>query len=150
VRDYLRSVGLDVLDVVNFRSMFDAHGPAEGSLEAPLTALAELREHGLVRHIGLSNVTMKQVEEAKRIGPVACVQNMCKLAHRNDDAMIDVLSPKAFLMCRCSRWAVSCRCGRVPCPRSPGGWQVGAAGGDRLAVAAFAEHPADSGETSAA
>ena len=89
VHDNLRNLQLDVLDVVNFRSMLDVHGPAEGSLEAPLTALAELRERGLVKHIGLSNVTMQQVEEAKRIVPVACVQNMYNLAHRNDDALID-------------------------------------------------------------
>ncbi len=92
VHDNLRHLGLDVLEVVNLRSMFDIHGPAEGSLEAPLTALAELREQGLIRHIGLSNVTMRQVEEARRIVPVACVQNMYNLVHRNDDAMIDALA----------------------------------------------------------
>jgi aryl-alcohol dehydrogenase-like predicted oxidoreductase len=92
VHDNLRNLGREVLDVVNFRSMLDVHGPAEGSLEAPLTALAELRERGLVRHIGLSNVTMRQVEEAKRILPVACVQNMYNLVHRQDDAMIDALA----------------------------------------------------------
>jgi pyridoxine 4-dehydrogenase len=92
VHDNLRNLQLDVLEVVNFRSMLDVHGPAEGSLEAPLTALAELRERGLVKHIGLSNVTMKQVEEAKRIVPVACVQNMYNLAHRSDDGLIDVLA----------------------------------------------------------
>jgi aryl-alcohol dehydrogenase-like predicted oxidoreductase len=92
VHDNLRNLGREVLDVVNFRSMLDVHGPAEGSLEAPLTALAELRERGLVRHIGLSNVTMRQLEEAKRILPVACVQNMYNLVHRQDDAMIDALA----------------------------------------------------------
>jgi aryl-alcohol dehydrogenase-like predicted oxidoreductase len=96
VHDNLRNLGLDVLDVVNFRSMLDVHGPAEGSLEAPLTALAELRERGLIRHIGLSNVTMKQVEEAQRIGPVACVQNMYNLVHRSDDAMIDALAAQGI------------------------------------------------------
>jgi pyridoxine 4-dehydrogenase len=92
VHDNLRNLQLDVLEVVNFRSMLDVHGPAEGSLEAPLTALAELRERGLVKHVGLSNVTMRQVEEAKRIVPVACVQNMYNLAHRGDDALIDRLA----------------------------------------------------------
>jgi pyridoxine 4-dehydrogenase len=91
VHDNLRNLGLDALDVVNLRAMFDVHGPAEGSLEEQLTVLADLRERGLVRHVGLSNVTMKQVEEAKRIVPVACVQNMYNLAHRNDDALIDAL-----------------------------------------------------------
>jgi aryl-alcohol dehydrogenase-like predicted oxidoreductase len=96
VHDNLRNLGLDVLEVVNFRSMLDVHGPAEGSLEAPLTALAALRERGLVKHIGLSNVTRKQVEEAQRIAPVACVQNMYNLAHRNDDALIDVLAAEGI------------------------------------------------------
>jgi pyridoxine 4-dehydrogenase len=92
VHDNLRNLGLDVLEVVNFRSMLDVHGPAEGSLEAQVTALAELREEGLIKHVGLSNVTMKQVEDARRIVPIACVQNMYNLVHRNDDAMIDALA----------------------------------------------------------
>lgn len=92
VHDNLRNLGLDVLEVVNLRSMLDVHGPAEGSLEAPLAALAELQQQGLIRHIGLSNVTMRQVEEARRMVPVACVQNMYNLVHRNDDAMIDALA----------------------------------------------------------
>jgi aryl-alcohol dehydrogenase-like predicted oxidoreductase len=92
VHDNLRNLGLDVLEVVNFRSMLDVHGPAEGSLEAQVTALAELREEGLIKHIGLSNVTLKQVEDARRIVPIACVQNMYNLVHRNDDAMIDALA----------------------------------------------------------
>lgn len=92
VHDNLRNLGLDVLDVVNLRAMFDPFKPAEGSLEAPLAALAGLRERGLVRHIGLSNVTPRQVEEARRIVPVACVQNMYNLAHRQDDALIDALA----------------------------------------------------------
>lgn len=92
VHDNLRNLGLDVLEVVNFRSMLDVHGPAEGSIEEQVTALAELREEGLIRHIGLSNVTLKQVEDARRIVPIACVQNMYNLVHRNDDAMIDVLA----------------------------------------------------------
>lgn len=92
VQDNLRHLGLDVLEVVNLRSMLDVHGPAEGSLEAPLTALAELRDEGLIRHIGLSNVTMRQVKDARRIMSIACVQNMYNLVHRNDDAMIDMLA----------------------------------------------------------
>jgi pyridoxine 4-dehydrogenase len=92
VHDNLRNLGLDVLEVVNFRSMLDVHGPAEGSLEEQVTTLAELREDGLIKHVGLSNVTMTQVEEARRIVPVACVQNMYNLVHRNDDAMIDALA----------------------------------------------------------
>lgn len=92
VHDNLRNLGLEVLDVVNFRSMLDVHGPAEGSLEEQVTALAELREEGLIRHVGLSNVTLKQVEDARRIVPIACVQNMYNLVHRNDDALIDALA----------------------------------------------------------
>ena len=92
VHDNLRNLGLDVLEVVNLRAMFDVHGPAEGSLEEPLGVLAELRQEGLIRHIGLSNVTPRQVEEARRMVPVACVQNMYNLVHRNDDALIDTLA----------------------------------------------------------
>ncbi len=91
VHDNLRNLGLDVLDVVNFRCMF-AFGPAEGSIEAPLTALAELQRQGLVRHIGLSNVTAAQVAEGRRICEVVCVQNQYNLAHRGDDALIDDLA----------------------------------------------------------
>lgn len=92
VHDNLRNLGLERLDVVNFRAMFDVHGPAEGSIAAQVGALAGLRERGLVKHIGLSNVTMAQLEEAQRIVPVACVQNMYNLVHRQDDAMIDALA----------------------------------------------------------
>ncbi|MVW64579.1 oxidoreductase [Massilia sp. NEAU-DD11] len=92
VYDNLRNLGLDVLEVVNFRSMLDVHGPAEGSLEEQVTTLAELREEGLIKHVGLSNVTMKQVEDARRIVPITCVQNMYNLVHRNDDALIDALA----------------------------------------------------------
>jgi len=96
VHDNLRNLGLDVLDVVNLRAMFDVHGPAEGAMEAPLTALAELRQRGLIRHIGVSNVTPRQVEDAQRIVPIACVQNMYNLAHRNDDALIDSLAQQGI------------------------------------------------------
>ena len=92
VHDNLRNLGLDVLDVVNLRIMFSVHGPAEGSIEAPLAALAELQRQGLVRHIGLSNVTLAQVAEARGIAAIACVQNMYNIAHRHDDALIDDLA----------------------------------------------------------
>lgn len=92
VHDNLRNLGLDVLDVVNLRAMFDMFKPAEGSLEAQLTKLAELRQRGLIRHIGLSNVTSGQIDEARRIVPIACVQNMYNLVHRDDDALIDTLA----------------------------------------------------------
>ncbi|MEA2949693.1 MAG: pyridoxine 4-dehydrogenase, partial [Alphaproteobacteria bacterium] len=92
VHDNLRNLGLDVLDVVNLRSMSDAHHPVEGSIEAPLTVLAELQRQGLVRHIGMSNVTPAQVAEGRRICEIVCVQNQYNLAHRADDALIDDLA----------------------------------------------------------
>ena len=92
VHDNLRNLGLDVLDVVNLRIMFDVHGPAEGSIEAPLAALAELQRQGLVRHIGLSNVTPAQVAEGRSICRIACVQNQYNLVHRSDDTLIDDLA----------------------------------------------------------
>jgi pyridoxine 4-dehydrogenase len=92
VHDNLRNLGLDVLEVVNLRIRIDALGPAEGSIEAPLAALAELQHRGLVRHIGLSNVTAAQVAENRRICDIVCVQNHHNLAHRADDALIDDLS----------------------------------------------------------
>jgi aryl-alcohol dehydrogenase-like predicted oxidoreductase len=92
VHDNLRNLGLDALDVVNLRGMFSVHGPAEGSIEGPLTVLAELQQQGLVRHIGLSNVTSTQIFEARRIAPIVCVQNQYNLAHRSDDGLIDELA----------------------------------------------------------
>ena len=92
VHDNLRNLGLDVLDVVNLRAMFDTHGPAEGSIEAQLTVLADLQRQRLVRHIGLSNVTAPQIAEGRRIADIVCVQNQYNLAHRADDALIDQLA----------------------------------------------------------
>jgi aryl-alcohol dehydrogenase-like predicted oxidoreductase len=96
VHDNLRNLGLDTLDVVNLRLMFDAHGPAEGSIEAPLTALADLQQQGLIRHIGLSNATRQQVAEGRRITEIVCVQNQYNLAHRADDALIDELAAEGI------------------------------------------------------
>lgn len=92
VHDNLGNLGLDAIEVVNLRIMFGGHGPAEGSIEAPLTVLAELQRKGLVRHIGLSNVTRAQIEEGRRICDIVCVQNQYNLAHRDDDALIDELA----------------------------------------------------------
>jgi aryl-alcohol dehydrogenase-like predicted oxidoreductase len=92
VHDNLRNLGLDILEVVNLRAMFDVHGPAEGSIEAPLTVLAELQRQGLIRHIGLSNVTPTQIAEGRRICEIVCVQNHYNLAHRADDPLIDGLA----------------------------------------------------------
>jgi aryl-alcohol dehydrogenase-like predicted oxidoreductase len=92
VEDNLENLGLETLDVVNLRVMFDVHGPAEGSIATPLRALADLQRQGLVKHIGLSNVTSTQYQEAQDIAEVACVQNQYNLAHRDDDAFIDALA----------------------------------------------------------
>jgi pyridoxine 4-dehydrogenase len=89
VHDNLRNLGLDVLEVVNLRIMGAIHGPAEGPIEAPLTVLADLQRKGLVRHIGLSNATSKQVADARAIAPIVCVQNHYNIAHRDDDVLID-------------------------------------------------------------
>jgi aryl-alcohol dehydrogenase-like predicted oxidoreductase len=92
VHDNLRNLGLDVLEVVNLRIMFSVHGPAEGSIEAPLTVLADLKRQGLVRHIGLSNVTPAQIAEGRQMCEIVCVQNQYNLGHRADDALIDDLA----------------------------------------------------------
>ncbi|MGG7581944.1 aldo/keto reductase family oxidoreductase [Rhizobium sp. Nf11,1] len=92
VHDNLRNLGLEVLDVVNLRITFDLHSPAEGSIEAPLTVLADLQRQGLIRHLGLSNATSKQVAEGRGITEIVCVQNQYNLAHRNDDRLIDELA----------------------------------------------------------
>jgi aryl-alcohol dehydrogenase-like predicted oxidoreductase len=92
VHDNLRNLRLDVMEVVNLRIMGSVHGPAEGPIEAPLTVLAELQRQGIVRHIGLSNVTSNQIEEGRRICDIVCVQNMYNVAHREDDALIDDLA----------------------------------------------------------
>jgi pyridoxine 4-dehydrogenase len=92
VHDNLHNLGVDALDVVNLRIMIDPHGPAEGSIEAPLAVLADLQRRGLVRHIGLSNVTSRQVAQGRGITEIVCVQNQYNLAHRADDALIDELA----------------------------------------------------------
>jgi pyridoxine 4-dehydrogenase len=91
VHDNLRNLGLDALDIVNYRVMGSGLGPGEGSVAEPVTVLAELRRKGLIRHIGLSNVTAAQVAEAQTITDIVCVQNNYNLADRRDDALIDQL-----------------------------------------------------------
>ncbi len=92
VHDNLRNLGLDALEVVNLRIHGAVHGPTEGSIEARLTVLAELQRQGLVRHIGLSNVTPTQIAEGRAICEIVCVQNHYNLVHRDDDALIDELA----------------------------------------------------------
>jgi pyridoxine 4-dehydrogenase len=91
VHDNLRNLGLDKLDVVNLR-VGAVMGPSEGSIEEPLTALAELKRQGLIRHLGLSNVTADQLAEAQAITEIVCVQNLYNVAHRHDDGFIDDLA----------------------------------------------------------
>lgn len=92
VHDNLRNLGVEAIDVVNFRSMHGLHGPAEGSIEQQVTVLAELQRKGLIKHIGLSNVTPTQIAEGREICDIACVQNQYNLAHRDDDGLIDDLA----------------------------------------------------------
>jgi pyridoxine 4-dehydrogenase len=92
IHDNLRNLGHDALDVVNMRSMFGHGAPAEGSMEPQLAVVAELQRKGLVRHIGVSNVTPTQIAEARGICEIVCVQNLYNLANRRDDALIDELA----------------------------------------------------------
>jgi aryl-alcohol dehydrogenase-like predicted oxidoreductase len=92
VHDNLRNLGLDALDIVNYRVMGSGHGPEEGSIAEQVTVLADLRRKGLIRHIGLSNVTASQITEAQAITDIVCVQNNYNLAHRHDDALITNLA----------------------------------------------------------
>lgn len=96
VHDNLRNLGLDVLDVVNLRVMGTIHEPSEGSITPQFSALAELREQGLIRHLGISNATPAQIAEAQTIAPVVCVQNQYNLFHRGDDALIDSLAAQGI------------------------------------------------------
>jgi pyridoxine 4-dehydrogenase len=91
VHDNLRNLGLDVLDIVNYRVIGSSHGPEEGSIAEQVTVLADLQRKGLIRHIGLSNVTASQVAEAQAITDIVCVQNLYNVAHRDDDDFIDEL-----------------------------------------------------------
>lgn len=95
VHDNLKRLGVDAI-TVNLRSMFSAVGPAEGSLAEPLELLAELQRQGLVRHIGLSNITRDQLAEGRAICEISCVQNHYNLVHRHDDGMIDHLAAEGI------------------------------------------------------
>src|SRR5271167_4182502 len=92
VHDNLRNLGLDALDIVNYRVMGSGHGTEEGSVAEQVTVLADLQRKGLIRHLGLSNATAAQVAEAQAITEVVCVQNLYNVALRNDDALIDDLA----------------------------------------------------------
>ena len=144
VHDNLRNLGLDVLEIVNLRLMFGHPGPAEGSVEAPLAVLAELQRQGLVRHIGLSNATPRQVAEARGLADIVCVQNHYNLAHREDDALVATLAADGiafvpyFRARRLLAPAIVDPVGRGAADR-----RHADAGGAGLAAAARAQHPAD-------
>ena len=111
-----------MLDVVNLR-LGDAEGPQPGSIAEAFGTLVDLQQQGLIRHLGVSNVTPEQVAEARAIAPIVCVQNMYNLANRHDDELIDTLAATASPTCRSSRSAGSARCSRRRSRRSPPGWR---------------------------
>jgi pyridoxine 4-dehydrogenase len=96
VHDNLRNLGLDVLDIVNYRALGTIHGPKEGPIAEQVTVLADLRRKGLIRHVGLSNVTAAQIAEAQAITDIVCVQNNYNLANRHDDALIADLATQGI------------------------------------------------------
>ena len=96
VEENLKNLGLEALDIANYRVMLDVHGPAEGSIAEQIGTLADLQKKGLVRNIGVSNATKKQVAEAQTLASVVCVQNNYNLAHREDDALIDHLAEQGI------------------------------------------------------
>ena len=96
VHDNLRNLGLDALDIVNYRVMGGGLGPEEGSILEQVAVLVDLAREGLIRHIGLSNVTASQVAEAQTIADIVCVQNNYNLAHRDDDVLIDDLAARGI------------------------------------------------------
>jgi aryl-alcohol dehydrogenase-like predicted oxidoreductase len=95
VHDNLRNLGLDRIDVVNLR-VGAVERPSEGSIEEPLTVLAELKSQGLIRHLGLSNISPEQLAEGQKITEIVCVQNLYNVAQRNDDSFIDNLARQAI------------------------------------------------------
>lgn len=95
VHDNLRNLGLDALDVVNLR-VGGVMGPSEGSIAEPMTVLAELKRQGLIRHLGLSNISAKQLAEARGIAEIVCVQNLYNVAHRSDDGFIGELAAQGI------------------------------------------------------
>ncbi|MEB0041488.1 MULTISPECIES: aldo/keto reductase family oxidoreductase [unclassified Pseudomonas] len=96
VHDNLHNLGLDVLEVVNFRAWGNMHSPNEDSIEEQFTALAELQRQGLIRHLGLSNVTATQVKQAQAIADIVCVQNHYNLSHRADEQLIAELGAQGI------------------------------------------------------
>ena len=135
-----------MLDVVNLRVMGDVHAPSEGSIARQFAALAELQRQGLIRHLGVSNVTAAQVAEARAVAPVVCVQNQYNLAHRDDDALVDDLEGEGIAIVPFFPLG-----GFSPLQSSALSSVAGSAGRDanaggaRLAATPRAQHPADPG-----
>jgi aryl-alcohol dehydrogenase-like predicted oxidoreductase len=96
VESNLRHLGLDAMEVVNYRHMGSVHGPAEGSIEAPFSVLCDLQREGLIRHLGLSNVTPAQLAQGRSMAEIVCVQNQYNLAHREDEAMLRALAKEGI------------------------------------------------------
>ncbi|MGZ4566328.1 MAG: oxidoreductase [Blastococcus sp.] len=122
VHDNLDRLGIDAIDAVNLRLPGFAE-PQERSLAEPFETLAELQQEGLIRHLGISNVTPQMVAEARAIAPVACVQNHYNLVHRHDDPLIDALARDGIAYVPFTRWAASARCSRRRWTRWRAGWR---------------------------
>ena len=146
VHDNLRNLAVDALDVVNLRLMFDVHGPAEGSIEAPLAVLLGLQRQGLVRHIGLSNATPAQIAQGRAMAAIVCVQNQYNIAHRKDEAVIGGLAQDGVAYVPFFPLGGFTPLQSTALSDVAGGARGDAdAGGARLAVAAGAERAADPG-----
>ena len=144
VHDNLRNLGLDALDVVNLR-VGGMMGPSEGSIAEPMTVLAELKRQGLIRHIGLSNVSPQQMAEAQEITEIVCVQNFYNVAHRDDDGFIDELAGQGIAYAPFFPLG-----GFTPLQSSAAGHSGSVTAGDAdagcagVAASALAQHSADS------
>jgi pyridoxine 4-dehydrogenase len=140
VHDNLRNLGRDTLDVANLR-VGGVSGPSDESIEEPLTVLADLQRQGLIRHIGLSNVTPKQLAEGRKITAIVCVQNFYNMAHRNDDAFIDTLAAEQIAYVPFFPLGGFTRLQSSILDSSAGHADAARA---RMAASALAKHPVDS------
>jgi diketogulonate reductase-like aldo/keto reductase len=145
VEDNLRNLGLDALDIVNYRRMGSGHGPQEGSIAAEVRVLADLRRKGLIRHIGLSNVTAAQVTEAQAITDIVCVQNNYNLVHREDDALIASLAPGHRLRAVLPARRIHADPIVLPVGDCGAAWRYAYAGCACVAPAPLAQHPSHPG-----
>ncbi len=144
VHDNLRNLSLDVLDVVNLR-VGGITAPTDGSIEEPLTVLAELQKQGLIRHLGLSNVTSAQLAEAQKIAPIICIQNFYNIANRNDDAFIDALAAQGIAYVPFFPLGGFTPLQSHELEAAAAAQRYSYAGRSRVAAPSFSEHPAHSG-----